>query len=266
MRFGGAVETVQKAGQMLLEEFGQQLQISQEDERSERETTYDSLSFDMICQGLESYYPQDALIGERGKRVLDKRSKRIWVIDPICGSIPFSRGIADFIISVACISKSLNLLVGIVFDPVRDELFYAEVGEGSFLNNQPIKVSALKSATELKNRGMISVEHKMIRENKYNSSVIALSREVARLRVASTCGLELAYLACGRLDAALKAKQPLYDYAAGLIILQEAGGKATDFEGRPLRVELSYQKVTDILASNGEAEIHQLIVNHFLQP
>jgi myo-inositol-1(or 4)-monophosphatase len=268
-----AIKTVREASKMLLAKFGPQLKILKQGERSQIDTDYDSLSLKIICQGLRQHYPQDGLMGEGLQELsselglkLDDRgifpgeSGKIWAIDSICGSIPFSRGIPDFIISVACVSiEPLKPLVGIVLDPVRDELFCAKAKRGSFLNNSPIRVSTLGSLEQFRNQGMISIEHKMIREQKYNKAVVSLAQKVARLRVAGTCGLELAYVAAGRLDAVLKAKQPLYDYAAGLLILQEAGGMATDFDGSELATELTYRKVTDVFASNGK--LHKLILD-----
>jgi len=279
MEFKNAVEIMKKSAKMLLTAFGQQIQLSEDNnpednDRSAQSTTYDFRSLEIICQGLQQYYPLDGLMGEglkelapklnmklNNQEILPGKSKKMWVIDPICGTVPFSRGIPDFIISVACVSVDdpLKILVGIVIDPVHNEIFYAEAGRGSFLNGQPIKVSNIKSTKELKNRGIISIEHKMIRETEYNNWAIKLSQKVARFRTAGTCGLEFCYVASGRLDAVLKARQPLYDYAAGLLILREAGGIATNFDGSELIMRLNYQKITDIIASNGK--IHQIIID-----
>ena len=269
------IKTVREAGDMLKKAFGKQHQLSFDKDRSGRDTLHDRRSLKIICQGLQTYYPKDGLMGEGLKElapeigiklndsgILPGTSERIWVIDPICGSIPFARGIADFIISVACFSVNpFNLLEGIVFDPILNELFYAEAGKGSFLNSQPIKVSDLATKEAIKNGGMVSIEHKMLREKEYHDATLPLLGEIGRLRVAGTCGLELAYVAAGRIDVALKARQPLYDFAAGLLILQEAGGKATDFNGSELKIEASYNKITNILASNNK--IHQFIEGFF---
>lgn len=279
MKYEKAVKITQNAAKMLMTAFGQQIGLSEDDnledsDRSAQSTAYDFRSLEIICRGLQQSYPLDGLMGEGLKELAPKlgielnnqdilpgKSGRIWVIDPICGTIPFSRGIPDFIISIALVSsiEPLNLLVGIVIDPARNEIFYAEAGRGSFLNGKPIKISNVKSAGELKNRGIVSIEHKMIRETRYNNWAIKLSKKIARLRTAGTCGLELCYVAAGRLDAILKARQPLYDYAAGLLILREAGGLATNFDGSKLITELSYQKITDMVASNDK--IHQIIID-----
>lgn len=260
---------------MLMAHFGKKLHLSAAAERSDRETKYDTLSLSMLCEDLRTFFPHDGLMGEglknlppspgmefNDREIFPGTSGRIWVIDPICGSIPFSCGIPDYIISLACVeTEPFTILCGIVYFPPLDQLYYAESGIGSYLNGQRITVSNLTTAEELKRTGIISIEHKIIREQGTSIRAISLSRIVARLRVAGTCGLELAYTADGKLVAALKARQPLYDYAAGLLILKEAGGKVTDFDGREPKIELSNQKVTDILASNGH--IHEIILNEF---
>ena len=141
-----------------------------------------------------------------------------WVIDPLCGSIPYSRGIADFIVSIALL-KTNEIILGVVYDPVQDELFYASKNKGAFLNNQKILPSHINSLSN----AYISVEHKVFRVAPPHELKTFIST-IQRLRVAGTCGLEMAYVACGRLDAVVKLNQPLYDYAAGLIIAKEAIG------------------------------------------
>ena len=125
------------------------------------------------------------------------------------------------------------------------------------LNSGALKVSDVADADSLKNEGMVSIEHRIIRETRYYQAVAPLLEKIGRLRTASTCGIELALVAAGQLDAALKAKQPLYDFAAGILLVTEAGGTVTNFDGSPLKIQLNTKKATNILASNGriDAEI-----------
>lgn len=270
-----AISVVQQAGEKIMEGFGKWLPLSEGKERSDRDTPYDALSLEIICRGLLQYYPEEGLMGEGlkdlalnlkikldGREIFPGRSRRIWVIDPLCGTIPYSRGLPDFAISLALVSENpLEILAGIVMDPVHNEIFWAEKGRGSFLNGRLIRISGLKTEKEFKDQGMLSIDHRTIRTPKYTSQVVSLAQKVARLRAAGTCGLELAQLACGRVDVVLRAEQPLYDFAAGLIILLEAEGKATDYDGTDLKLELSYRKATNILASNGK--IHDFVVKEF---
>jgi len=145
--------------------------------------------------------------GYRGKK---------WTIDPLCGSIPYARGVADFIVSIALIEDN-EITLGVVYDPIQDELFHAQKGQGAYLNNTPISYSN----TSTLNKSYISIEHKFFRLAPAKP-LQKLVCDIQRIRVAGTCALEMVYVACGRLDAMIKLNQPLYDYAAGLLIANEA--------------------------------------------
>jgi myo-inositol-1(or 4)-monophosphatase len=271
-----AVHAAHDAGRMLMGEFGKFHKITREigsgDSRSGHDTTFDFESLRVILSRLRLFYRQDGIMAEGLHDVAEEfglglndegyypgDSGIVWVIDPICGTIPFSRGMHEFCISIAAVNADpLELLAGIVYDPSQRELFYAQKGQGATLNGRPIEASEIASDAHFKDQGMISVEHKMLREEQHFVRLPGLLKKVGRMKSGASCGLDLAHVACGRLDAVLKAKQPLYDYAAGLLILNEAGGMATGFEGEPHAFELSYRKVTDLVASNGK--VHSLIL------
>jgi myo-inositol-1(or 4)-monophosphatase len=201
-----------------------------------------------------------------------RKLEYVWVIDPLCGSILYQRGIKDFIVSISLL-KSGEIILGLVYDPGHDELFHAEKDNGAFLLDlttnidKPIsvsKVSALKKDDDKAKTGaLVSVEHKMIREDQTINFVYEISKPISRLRVAGSCGLELCYVACGRTDAMLRARQPIYDYSAGKIIVEKAGGKVTDFRGDPIQVNLDKEQKTDIFASNDN--IHGKIITMLSQ-
>ena len=141
-----------------------------------------------------------------------------WVIDPICGSVGYARGIRDFIISIALVCGN-EALAAVVYDPPHDELFYAAKEQGAYLNGMSIS----PANTEKLSEAVVSVEHEY-----YRSAPLESIREIAcavrRLRTAMTCALELCYVACGRLDAVVKLNQAFYDYIGGALILTEALG------------------------------------------
>lgn len=139
-----------------------------------------------------------------------------WVIDPVCGSIPYARGVADFIISLA-ILKEREVITGVVYDPVQNEMFYGEKGKGAYLNGAKVCFSNTSNFSN----SYISIEHKLFRTSP-PKKIKQLVSEIQRIRVAGTCALEMAYVACGRLDAVIKLNQPVYDYAAGMLIVNEA--------------------------------------------
>lgn len=141
-----------------------------------------------------------------------------WVLDPICGSIGYARGIRDFIISIALVCAN-EALVGVVYDPSHDEIFYAARRGGAYLNGTVIS----PAKTERLSEAVVSVEHEFYRSAPLES-IRKIACVVRRLRTAMTCALELCYVACGRLDAVVKLNQAFYDYIGGALILTEALG------------------------------------------
>lgn len=178
-----------------------------------------------------------------------EENKYIWVIDPICGSIPYSRGIADFIISVSLMKGMINIL-GFVYDPVQKELFFAGKNNGAYLNGEIINTSHVNTLSE----AYVSIEHRVFRLAP-SDDLQKIATGLRRLRVAGTCGLEMAYVACGRIDGLIKMQQPLYDYSAGSLILMEAlkGRKGfTGLDGKSeIKQGLDLKVKNDFIASNG---------------
>lgn len=245
-----------------------------EKERSGFTTTADVLSLSHIVRGLIDSFPQDGIIAEGLDEedvvdllgfeipIIDKKypgvSGYFWVIDPLCGTIMHKRGIKDFVVSVALVNDSPDVLFGCVYDPGNDEMFYAMKGEGSYIEAfnrvTPLSVSGV-DGNKLREKALVSIEHGLVRRKE---EVRELASDIKRQRTAGTCGLELSYVGAGRLDAVLKGKQPLYDFAGGLLIVEEAGGKATDFQGNELTKKLNYEKCTDLLVSNGK--VHEALL------
>lgn len=139
-----------------------------------------------------------------------------WVIDPICGSIAYARGIRDFIISITLVQNHQALLA-VVYDPSYNELFHAVCGEGAYLNGTKIRPSNISSLDE----AVVSIEQKVIRDV-IPEIIRNIALKVRRMRTAMTCALEMCYVACGRIDAAIKLDQAFYDYIGGALILFEA--------------------------------------------
>jgi fructose-1,6-bisphosphatase/inositol monophosphatase family enzyme len=173
-------------------------------------------------------------------------------IDPLCGSIPYARGVADFVVSI-CLLKGKIPIIGLVYDPVHKEMFSAIKDIGAFLSGKKIN----PSTTTLMKNTYVSLEHKIFRD--FNGKdIITLANEFTRIRVAGTCGLELCYVACGRLDAMIKLKQPLYDYSAGVLILWEALKNSDNLNGLTL-LDLNKEKIPP--TSSMDIEVQSLDSN-----
>jgi len=147
---------------------------------------------------------------------LDDWKGPCWVIDPICGSIAYARGIRDFIISIALVYDG-QVLLAVVYDPCHNELFHAVLGKGAYLSDTAIHPSHVSELNE----AVVSIEHKVFRETD-PETIQNIAKNVRRMRTAMTCGLEMCYVACGRIDAVIKLDQAFYDYIGGALILAEA--------------------------------------------
>lgn len=191
-----------------------------------------------------AHYPDYAVLTEEGDYLEKPGSAYTWVADPLDGTAAFRKGLADFAISIALLCGT-QPCVAVVYDPIRGEVFTACEGGGAYLNGRPLATGRVEELGD----ALVSIEHKLVRGG--HPAVIELSRHIERQRTAATCSLELAYVAAGRVDGVLKANQQIWDPAAGILLVREAGGVVTDFNGAELELRLAPGATgTDILASN----------------
>jgi len=268
-------KAIRKAGAYLLSGLGTNPELSEGDldNTSDISSIYDKGSNAILMEELlgswfsQADFPEQlVMISEENRMVmLAQKQAEGWSMgeydasdgwdgftlacDPLCGSIPFAHGIPDFIVSIALLYKT-EVVIGMVYDPSRNELFHAKKGEGAFMNDTPIH----PSSTTRVDRAMVSIEHEIYRKAP-PEKVQELARSILRSRTAGTCGLELSYVACGRLDAMLKVDQAFYDYIAGSFILQQAGGDKDvllrlDGSRRLFPIEYLNQRL-GFVASNG---------------
>jgi len=158
-----------------------------------------------------------------------------WIIDPIDGTTNFLHGIPYFAISIG-LEKNKEIICGMIFNPITNEMFYAEKGKGAYLNNSRIRVSSRKNIDEcvlLTGGPILSYKNKEIFFKEYES----VSRRVAATRKFGSSALDLAYLASGRCDAVWERNLNYWDVAAGIVIVKEAGGTVTDFKGGDKYIE-----------------------------
>lgn len=216
----------------------------------------DAKAEEMIIQALKKEFPGYGILSEESEPIgVDKDC--VWVIDPLEGTMAYIHGLENYGIAIALVRRK-EILLGVVFCPALSYLFWAEKDSGAFLNNQKIRVSDTAKVED----SVISIEHKIFRLGEdYPRVVKNLVKKMRRLRVSESCGQELSYVASGKTDALIKARQPIYDYAAGKIILLEAGGYFTDFGGKEVEVELDPEKGANFLASNGK--IHRELLKYF---
>jgi myo-inositol-1(or 4)-monophosphatase len=239
-----AIEAAREAGALLKLHSGKARSIERKGgEETNLVTEIDRRSEKIIIDRIRRKYPQhDFLAEESGGR--DRRSDYCWIIDPLDGTTNFTHGLPIFCVSIGLEHKG-EIVGGVVYDPNHDELFTAEKGKGASLNRKRMHVS---STTRLIESLLVTGFPYTLRDepdeiiHHFNNFLL----EAQALRRLGSAALDLAYVAAGRFDGFWESSLHPWDMAAGVLLVQEAGGKFTDFDGNPSSV---YKKA--LLTSNG---------------
>ena len=263
-----AIEVAREAGRILLEGWGTRPTVRHKgDEDINLVTEYDKRSEALIVERLSKAFPQDAIIAEEGTTVKGEAggALRQWYVDPLDGTTNFAHGVPHFCVSMGLEQRIIRsgatdedgkLVAGVIYDPMRDELFCAEAGRGAFLNGKKLRVSPIPDLAEsLVATGFPS------RKRHDNPNIHFYHEFTLRshgVRRAGSAALDLAYVASGRFQAFWEFNLNPWDTAAGILLLEEAGGKVTDFSGGPFRLDSR-----EVLASNGL--IHDELVGLFTE-
>mgnify|MGYP001332041707 FL=1 len=202
------IRASEKASKVLIRDFGEveKLQVSIKsptDFVSSADTKAEKIIIQELLKAKKNY----SIISEEIGIINNKNSENIWIIDPIDGTTNFLHGIPHFAISIALKSNN-EIIAGVIYDPIKDEMFYAEKNNGAFINNKRIRVSKKKNINYCL-FGTGSSEIKMVQLTTRNSGSAAL---------------DMAYVAAGRYDGYFQNNLNLWDIAAGIIIVNEAGG------------------------------------------
>ncbi len=217
-------------------------------------TEADRSSERLIVERLRAHYPSHSIVAEEGGGG-EGSSEYRWYVDPLDGTTNFAHGFPAFNVTFA-LEKAGELIAGVVFDPLRKEMFHAERGSGAFLNDQRIHVSKASSIeTSLVATGFPSRKRHQNVNVHFFYQLAMLSHGVRR---AGSAALDLAYTACGRLEAFWEFGLNPWDVAAGVLLIREAGGTCTDMHGGPLNLRGPH-----ILADNGL--VHEDIVKLFAE-
>jgi myo-inositol-1(or 4)-monophosphatase len=183
---------------------------------------------DIIVSQIRRYYPDHAFLGEEGGA--QGEGNIVWIIDPLDGTSNFLHGIPQFAVSIA---QSVNgrLEHGVIYDPVRDELFTASRGKGATLNQRRIRVSQRQTLDEAILATAFPFRRRALMP-RYTRLFSAVFKQIEDIRRGGSAALDLAWTAAGRLDGFFEIGLNAWDVAAGTLIVREAGGVVTDFEGR----------------------------------
>ncbi|NWF54159.1 MAG: inositol monophosphatase [Syntrophaceae bacterium] len=236
-----AILAARKAGQVLRSRLGRTRRIdykgavnlvTEMDFRAER----------IIVSEIRKCFPEHGFLAEEKAQERTASPYR-WIIDPLDGTTNYAHGYPVYAVSIA-LEKMGQIILGVVFDPSRDELFVAEKGKGARLNGRRIRVSS----TPRLSRSLLATGFPYdLRESKINNfdHFRNFALRVHAVRRAGSAALDLCYVAAGRFDGFWEMKLGPWDLAAGGLMVQEAGGKVTDFRGRPLALD-----GRQVLASN----------------
>ncbi|MBC7552696.1 MAG: inositol monophosphatase [Taibaiella sp.] len=232
-----------EAGKIIQRYFNGTFKIDNKEGINNLVTEVDKLSEDKIIEIIREYYPGHSIISEEvGELIQD--SEYQWIIDPIDGTVNFAHGIPICCVSIALKHKD-DLLLGAVFNPMMNELFFAEKGKGATLNGIPIAVSG---KTDFKKACLVTgFPYKWPESKEHPIKVFErFIMEGLPIRRLGSAAIDLCWVACGRFDGFWEYNLSSWDVAAGYLIVQEAGGIITNFEGNPYDV---FERET--LATNG---------------
>lgn len=237
-----AVEAARRAGARLVELFGHLQGYDLKTSHHDLVTEGDHVAEELICTMIRGAYPEHGILTEESPPVQEGASAR-WVIDPLDGTTNYAHGIPFFCVSIA-LEMQGELAVGVVYDPLRDELFSAVAGEGAQLNGRPICVSEARFLREsLLAAGFPHREALRERNLAIVRAFLPAAQSVRRLGSAALC---LAYVACGRLEGYWDLDLKPWDLAAGALLVREAGGCVSAPTGADFSIENP-----ELVASNG---------------
>lgn len=237
-----ALNAAYRAGKYLKETFSQRPKIEFKG-KVNLVTERDRKSQEIIYKIIKEEFPDHSIMGEEDLNV-EKNKELLWLIDPLDGTTNYAHSLPVFSVSIAFLEQGVTE-VGVVYNPMLEEMFRAIKGSGAFLNNTKISVSGEK---ELKESLLSTGFPYDIRDSKTNN-VDFFNKFIYKARAIRRCGsaaIDLSYLAAGRYDGFWELKLSPWDTAAARLFVEEAGGKMTDFSGNPFSPFMK-----ECLASNG---------------
>lgn len=246
-----ALKAAEAAAKIQLEHLGSDLGIETKSSDSDLVTIVDKACEAVIRQIILEAHPDHSILGEEGGNV--GMSRYQWIVDPLDGTVNYAHGFPFFCVSIALEIDGVRS-VGVIHDPNRHEVFTGIQGGGAFLNGKAIRVSSI---AQLTGRAMLATGFP------YDTEAALKSIEVFRkflalglpVRRPGAAALDLAYVACGRIEGFFEYKLNSWDCAAGILMIEEAGGRVSSFEG-----ELYQYEEKKIVASNGLVHIAMLEV------
>ena len=231
------IKAAEKASKSVIRDFGEveKLQVSKKGPR-DFVTKTDKHVEKILIEELSKTKKNYSFLSEEIGSIENKDKDNIWIIDPIDGTTNFLHGIPHFAICLALESKK-EIISGLIYDPIKDEMFYAEKNKGAYLNNQRLRVSKKNLIDEC----LFSSNHEGVKFSNLN------------MRYSGCAALDLAYVASGRLDGFFHNKINIWDVAAGALLVEEAGGIVNDlnkFDQNNIDIRASSGAINDKMLEN----------------
>jgi myo-inositol-1(or 4)-monophosphatase len=226
------IKAAEKASKSIIRDFGEveKLQVSKKGPY-DFVTKTDKQVEKILIEELSKIKKNYSFLSEEVGTIKNKDKDNVWIIDPIDGTTNFLHGIPHFAICIALQSKG-EIVSGLIFDPIKDEMYYSEKNKGAFLNNQRLRVSKKSSLDDC----LFSSNHEGVKFSDFN------------MRYSGCAALDLAYVASGRLDGFFHNKINLWDVAAGALMVKEAGGVVNDlnkFNNNNINIRASSGVISD---------------------
>ncbi|MBA2645355.1 MAG: inositol monophosphatase [Pyrinomonadaceae bacterium] len=240
-----AIQIARDAGQVLAERFGRtSLQVSHKGD-IDLVTESDLAAEQVIIERIRSYHPRHAILSEEAGASThhEEASEYKWIVDPLDGTTNYAHGYPCFCVSIA-LERAGEIITGVIYDPMRDEMFAAERGAGATLNARSIRVSE----TDDLSRALLCTgfPYDVRERGDFARHFTSFIHHAQGVRRDGSAALDLAYVAAGRFDGFWEEGLRAWDVAAGKILIEEAGGLVTHYDGRPFDVF-----TPPLLASNG---------------
>ena len=244
-------EIAREAGALLMGYFHRRVKVEYKGD-VDLVTEADRASEALIAKRIRERWPGHNIMGEEGTRT-EQGSEYRWYVDPLDGTTNFAHGYPVFCVSLGLEHKE-ERVAAVVFDPTREEMFSAEKGGGALLNGQAIQVSSIGNLAEC----LVATGFPSHKRHK-NPNIFfyhQITLKTHGVRRAGSAALDLCDVACGRFDGFWEFNLNPWDTAAGVLIVQEAGGRVSRFDGQPFRIDSR-----ETLASNGQ--VHEALLREF---
>ncbi len=240
---------------LLLAHASRRHEVSTKSTEIDLVTEADLASERLIVAAIRNQFPRHTILAEEGQgdtlAMLDE-AEHLWLVDPLDGTVNYAHGFPFWGVSLSLVEQG-QVLMAVTYGPLHDEMFWAARGQGAWLNGQQIRVSTADRLRDAMVATGFAYRRAILEDNNLAEFNTMMPR-VQGLRRAGAAVLDLAYLACGRLDAYWEMHLEPWDWAAGWLLVEEAGGVVTDMRGEPWKLSTN-----NIAASNG-ATLHEKLL------